>query len=84
VAAPGPSVIIARRPCVLLEKQRKTSVAVAGEACTGCKLCLRLGCPAIAVKDKLASVDPLTCVGCGLCVQVCKFEALKEREKVDA
>lgn len=76
VAAAGPSVIIARRPCVLLKKQSGEPVRVNGEACKGCKTCLKLSCPAISVMDKLCSVDPNACTGCGLCLQVCKFGAL--------
>ena len=76
VAAPGPSVIIARRPCVLIEKQSGPPVTVDQETCTGCKTCLKLSCPAISVMDKKCSVDPVACIGCGLCVQVCKFGAL--------
>ncbi|MHB8917877.1 MAG: thiamine pyrophosphate-dependent enzyme, partial [Desulfocucumaceae bacterium] len=80
VAAPGPSVIIARRPCVLLKRQAGAPVTVDSEACTGCKTCLRLSCPAISVADKTCSVDPVSCIGCGLCVQVCKFGALAGSE----
>jgi len=80
VATTGPSVIIARRPCVLLNKQAGTPVTVNEEACTGCKTCLRLSCPSISVNDKKCSVDPVSCVGCGLCPQVCKFGALVAAE----
>lgn len=78
VAAPGPSVIIARRPCVLIEKKRDVSpVKVNRDLCTGCKSCLRLSCPSISVFEKVCSIDPASCTGCGICVQVCKFGALK-------
>ncbi len=80
VEAPTPSVIIARRPCVLLKRQSGQPVKVDQEACKGCKTCLKLSCPAISVKDKLCSVDAITCIGCGLCVQVCKFGALTAAE----
>ena len=76
VAAPGPSVIIARRPCALLKREALPPVTVDKEACTGCKTCLKLSCPAISVNEKLCSVDPVSCIGCGLCPQVCKFGAL--------
>lgn len=80
VAAPGPSVIIARRPCVLLKRQAGPPVSVNPEACTGCKTCLKLSCPAISVSDRTCSIDPISCTGCGLCVQVCKFGALAGAE----
>jgi indolepyruvate ferredoxin oxidoreductase alpha subunit len=80
VAAPGPSVIIARRPCVLLKRQSLPPVTVDKDVCTGCKTCLRLSCPSISVSDKVCSVDPVSCIGCGLCTQVCKFGALKASE----
>jgi len=80
VTASGPSVIIARKPCVLLKRQAGFPVTVNEEACTGCKTCLRLSCPPISVNDKKCSVDPVSCIGCGLCPQVCKFGALVAAE----
>lgn len=77
IAAPGPSVIIARRPCALLTREKKPVVVVDQEECVGCKLCLKLSCPAISVVDKKSSVDPELCVGCNLCVQVCSTGAMK-------
>ncbi|KJS12021.1 MAG: indolepyruvate ferredoxin oxidoreductase [Peptococcaceae bacterium BRH_c8a] len=77
LAAKGPSVIIARRPCVLLKRESKPVVTVDQETCNGCKVCLKLSCPAISVSDKKSSVDKTLCVGCNLCVQVCKTGAMK-------
>jgi indolepyruvate ferredoxin oxidoreductase alpha subunit len=76
-AAPGPSVIIARRPCALLKREPKPAVTVDREKCKGCKMCLKLSCPAISVTDNKSSVDANLCVGCNLCVQVCKTGAMK-------
>lgn len=75
-AAGEPSVIICRRPCVLLSKAAGPPVSVQEGRCTGCRACIRLGCPAISVKDRLASVDQTACTGCGLCIQVCREGAL--------
>ena len=76
LAAPGPSVIIARRPCALLKTSRaKPPLKVDKEKCTGCKMCMRIGCPAISIREKKANVDPTLCVGCGVCTQLCKFKA---------
>lgn len=84
VAAGEPSVIIAHRPCVLLTKVVETAVVAYAEKCKGCKICIRLGCPAISMKGKTAQVDPLACTGCGLCTQVCKEGALVKGGKADA
>lgn len=78
LAAEEPSVIICRRPCVLL-KYVKTEkpLIVDPDACVGCKACMKLGCPALSFAEKKAFVDPTLCVGCGVCQQLCKFDALK-------
>ena len=77
MAAPGPSVIIARRPCALLRTtESKPPLVVDTDKCTGCKLCMRIGCPAISVKDKKAAINRTLCVGCGVCARLCKFGAL--------
>ncbi len=55
-------------------KWKRTSV---NEKCTGCKTCLQLGCPAITFQENSASIDPLQCVDCGLCAQICPFEAIE-------
>ena len=79
LAAQEPSVIISRRPCALLKYVRhKAPLAVECEKCVGCKMCMKIGCPAISVVDGKAKVDATQCVGCGVCGQLCKFGALKE------
>jgi len=81
LAAEGPSVIIARRPCVMTKKHvSKKPVTVNTDLCIGCKACLKIGCPAISVIDKVCSIDHVACVGCNLCVQVCKVKALVAAE----
>lgn len=82
LAAPEPSVIISRRPCVLLKYVKpKAPIKVDCDKCTGCKSCMRLGCPAISVKDKKAVIDPTLCVGCNVCSQLCRFGALKGEQE---
>jgi indolepyruvate ferredoxin oxidoreductase alpha subunit len=95
VARPEPSVIITKSPCVLLpeeRKRKKTIYRVATNACTGCKACLKLGCPAIewvpvdeAEAARLGfkkqqkgytTINPLACTGCTQCVPLCKFGAI--------
>lgn len=81
IKALEPSVIIAKRPCVLLKNNKpKTPLIVDKEACKGCGLCLKIGCPAISLTNKLSSIDTNACNGCGLCLQVCKFNAIKGGE----
>ena len=78
-----PSVIITRRPCALLQKPPvDKKMVIENELCKGCKLCIRIGCTGIYfVEDtKLAVIDPNTCVSCGLCAQVCTFDAIKIME----
>lgn len=76
-AAPEPSVIIARRPCSLTVPPGPAP-RVDQAACTGCGNCLRLGCPALALVEKVVVIDAELCRGCGLCRQVCRTGAIKE------
>ncbi|MBP3204321.1 MAG: indolepyruvate ferredoxin oxidoreductase subunit alpha [Lachnospiraceae bacterium] len=79
LAAPEPSVIISRRPCVLLKYVKAAPpLKVDCDKCIGCKSCMRLGCPAISVKNGKAVIDTTLCVGCGVCSQLCKFGALQK------
>ncbi len=77
LAANEPSVIISRRPCVLL-KYVKTNppLSVDTDKCRSCKMCMKLGCPSISFKDGKAHIDNTLCTGCGVCRQLCKFDAL--------
>lgn len=78
LAAKEPSVIISRRPCALLKYvKHNPPLCVNKENCKSCKACMRLGCPAISMKDGKAHVDATLCVGCGVCKQLCKFDAFE-------
>lgn len=82
LAYEGPSVIISRRPCVLLKYVKaKPSYKVCSENCKSCKMCMKLGCPAISFRDGKAVIDSTLCVGCGVCAQLCKFNALQGGEQ---
>ncbi len=73
------SVIIARRPCALLDKTSKKEPLYSDpERCTNCKACLRIGCPAIERQEKGVYINPAQCVGCEQCVQMCKFDAIRK------
>ena len=72
-----PSVIISRRPCVLLKSVKpQKPLTVNKDKCKSCKRCMSLGCPAISFKDGKAVVDFTLCVGCGVCKQLCAFDAI--------
>lgn len=78
LAAAEPSVIISRRPCALLKYvKHNPPLKVETDKCVGCKSCMRLGCPAISVRGGKAVIDTTLCVGCGVCQQMCKFDALQ-------
>lgn len=81
LVAKAPSVIISRRPCVLLKYVKpKKPLTVDKDKCVGCKSCMRLGCPAISIKGGKAAIDVTLCVGCGVCQQLCNFDALQSQE----
>ena len=77
IAVDEPSVIISRRPCALLKYVKaKPALKVDADKCKACKACSKIGCPAITKKDKKAFIDPTLCVGCGVCTQLCAFDAI--------
>lgn len=77
LAVEEPSVIISRRPCVLLKSVKiLPSLKVDADKCKSCKRCMTLGCPAISMKDGKAVIDNTLCVGCGVCKQLCAFDAI--------
>lgn len=76
-----PSMIIVRRPCMLLKYVKPNPpLKVETEACRGCRACMRIGCPAISFGNGKAKIDETICVGCGLCAQMCRFDALHGEE----
>lgn len=79
LAVEEPSVIISRRPCALLKYvKHKPALNVDKDKCRSCKMCLKIGCPAISIKDGKAEIDKTLCVGCGICTEMCKFDAIAE------
>ncbi len=81
LAAKEPSVIISRRPCALLKYVKHPGpICSDTEKCKGCKACMKIGCPAISMVDGKAKIDATLCVGCGVCEQLCKFDALGRAE----
>lgn len=84
--APEASVVVSKRPCVLADKTYfGRQFAVDADLCKACGACLKLGCPAIEITDARTEqgrpkvrINNVLCVGCGMCVQVCKFGAIEE------
>ena len=78
LAAEEPSVVISRRPCVLLKHvKHNPPFQVNKDKCTGCKMCMKIGCPAISFKDGKSQIDFTQCVGCNVCTQLCHFNAIE-------
>ena len=78
LSAEEPSVIISRRPCALLKYVKHPGpICSDSEKCKGCKACMNIGCPAISMENGKAKIDDTLCVGCGVCKQLCKFDALR-------
>lgn len=71
------SVIITKRPCVLIVKQPEERFAV-NDKCRNCRLCMDIGCPAIELRDGRPFIVKESCTGCDLCARVCPFDAIEE------
>ena len=75
-----PSVIIAQRPCALLKTVKYTGHCKITANCKKCKMCMKLGCPAISLDGDSVKIDTTQCNGCGLCVNVCPFDAIVKED----
>ncbi len=85
LAAEEPSVIISRRPCVMIRGMKhQPPIQVDSARCVGCRQCMQIGCPAISFREKKARIDPTLCIGCRVCGQMCRFSALPGREVTEA
>ncbi len=79
LAVEAPSVIITRKPCALLKTvKHNPPFKINEDKCKSCKMCMKIGCPAISMTTGKAKIDPTLCVGCKLCEQMCKFGAIEE------
>ena len=81
----GPSVIVSRRLCVMIEQREKRKRGeetipyhIDRERCNiKCKACIQLfGCPAIMREDSKTIIDTSACTGCGVCAQICPYKAI--------
>ena len=83
--AEGVKVVVARRECAIQATRRKIhygKVEVLTEKCTNCKVCVNItGCPALVLAENSVYIEPSQCNGCGLCAQVCKFNAIQKEAK---
>jgi len=71
------SVIVCRRPCLLLTRgEKRDKYRIDPQVCKVCGACLRLGCPAMSQADGHVEINEVYCAGCGLCSEVCKFDAI--------
>lgn len=82
LASETPAAIIARRPCLLIKRERHDIglCQVDANKCIGCKKCLKVGCPAVMMKEGKSCIDPTQCVGCTVCAQVCPTGAISRKE----
>ena len=78
VARDTVSVIITKAPCALLKGIKfPNKCRPLPDKCKKCGACLRPGCPALTKnEDGTISIDETMCNGCGLCKQLCKFDAI--------
>ncbi len=82
LAFDGPAVVISKRPCILLDKKSKfVPLAVDKDTCSGCKACIKVGCPALGAKTDAdgkikAFIDKAQCTACGMCAQACPHKAI--------
>lgn len=86
---PSASVIITQGPCVLEYKIKHEPWTIDAELCTGCKRCLRVACIALGLATtadgkEVVEIDATQCNGCGVCAQMCRFDAIKAPVPVSA
>lgn len=76
--AEAPSIIISRRPCVMIKGTvHNPPLEPKEDKCVGCKACMQIGCPAISVRGGKVRIDSTLCIGCKVCTQMCRFGALE-------
>ncbi len=82
-ASEAPIAIICRRPCLLIKRlpHELGLCEVDEQRCVGCRLCQKVGCPALSIVDGKSKIDPIQCVGCTVCAQVCPKGAISRKEK---
>ncbi len=73
------AVIIAQAPCALLDKSPASlQNSIDQDICKKCGLCMKPGCPAITkMENGDIVINDTMCDGCCLCVDQCRFDAIK-------
>lgn len=74
-----PSVVVSERPCILVRRGKGKAFYIDKERCSFCGACFELGCPALQRGDEVPFIDPLLCLGCTLCPQVCPERAVRAK-----
>ena len=82
IASDVPAAIISRRPCLMIKRMKHETglCRVDPDKCIGCRMCLKVGCPAISIIDGKSVIDPTQCKGCTICAQVCPKGAISREE----
>jgi indolepyruvate ferredoxin oxidoreductase alpha subunit len=76
-SAGEPSLVIARRPCALLKNVPVNKpLRIDRDKCKYCRMCLRIGCPAIADRGTYVEINDALCNGCTFCTGICRFDAI--------
>ena len=75
----GVKVIIAKQPCVIMNKRlgiKRSRYVVDSDRCLKCGACIRYGCPALETDENGAARTTSLCTGCGVCADICPAGAI--------